>query len=131
MTVVLDASAAFEIAMYHPKRDLYLKMIAEADEVIAPELFIAECTNVAWKYQKAGYLDEQNAKLTLAYVLKSVTKYALTSDYSVEVLHESVRLNHPSYDIFYFVLARHNAATLLTIDQKLASLCRENGVDVA
>jgi len=131
MTVVLDASAAFEIAMYHPKRDLYLKMIAEADEVIAPEFYMAECTNVAWKYQKAGYLDEQNAKLTLAYVLKIITKYALTSDYSVEALHEAIRLNHSAYDMFYFVLARHNAATLLTVDQKLATLCRENGVDVA
>ncbi len=131
MTVVLDASAAFEIAMYHPKRDKYLELIAQADEVMAPEFFMAECTNVAWKYQKAGWLDEKNAKLTLAFVLKTVTKYALTTDYAVEALHEAIRLNHPTYDMYYFVLARHNAATLLTIDQKLATLCRENGVEVA
>ena len=131
MTVVLDASAAFEIAMFHPKRDLYLKIISEADEVIAPEFFMAECTNVAWKYLKAGYLDEQNAKLTLAYALKTVTKYALTTDYAMEALHEAARFNHSAYDMFYFVLARDNVATMLTVDQKLAELCRANGVDVA
>ena len=42
---------------------------------------------------------------------------------------EAVRLNHPVYDMLYFVLARRNAATLFTLDRKLQQLCLDNGVD--
>ena len=129
--IVLDASAAFEIAMFRPNRKKYLEIISKEDKVLAPEFFIAESTNVTWKYQKEGYLDEQNAKLTLSLVLQMVTNYVDTTDYAIEALHEANRLNHSAYDMLYFVLARDNVATLLTSDEKLATLCRENGVDVA
>lgn len=48
----------------------------------------------------------------------------------MEVLHEAARLNISCYDMFYFVLARHNAATLITCDQKLKTLAIDNGISV-
>ena len=131
MTVVVDTNVLFEILFNGKNKEYYFDLINNADEVLAPEFLIAESTNVMRQYIKAGFADENNAKLSLAYGLQLIRKYEKSTDYTFEVLHESVRLNHPSYDIFYFVLARHNAATLLTVDQKLATLCRENGVDVA
>ena len=41
----------------------------------------------------------------------------------------SSRLGHSAYDVFYFVLARRNAATLCTLDQRLQQLCLKNGVN--
>ncbi len=46
-----------------------------------------------------------------------------------EVLSESVRLNHSSYDMFYFVLARRTAGTLFTMDQRLVRLALQNGLN--
>ena len=46
-----------------------------------------------------------------------------------EVVSESVRLGHPVYDIFYFVLARRLGATLFTLDKRLIKLCEQEGVD--
>ena len=45
-----------------------------------------------------------------------------------EALSESVRLNHSSYDMFYFVLARRTAGTLFTMDQRLIKLALQNGL---
>ena len=40
-----------------------------------------------------------------------------------------MRLEHSSYDMVYFILARRTGATLFTLDKKLIELCLNNGVD--
>lgn len=47
----------------------------------------------------------------------------------LEALPESIRLNRSSDDLFYFVLARKNAATLFTMDQRLTDLAMRNGLN--
>ena len=130
MTYVLDASAALEIAFQGPKAEHYKQLLLEADSVLAPDLYQAEITNCVWKYLKAGYVDEENAKTTVTMLFKLVDSYANAVEDSMEVLHEAARLNISAYDMFYFVLARHNAATLITCDQKLKNLAIDNGISV-
>lgn len=130
MTYVLDASAALEIAFQGPKSTKYKELLENADLVLAPELYQSEITNCIWKYLKAGYLNEENAKITIAMLFNLVDSYSNAIEDSMEVLHESVHFNHSCYDLFYFVLARHNAATLLTCDQKLKNLAIDNGISV-
>lgn len=130
MTYVLDASAALEIAFQGPKAEHYKQLLLEADSVLAPDLYQAEITNCVWKYLKAGYVDEENAKTTVAMLFKLIDSYANAVENSMEVLHEAARLNISAYDMFYFVLARHNAATLITCDQKLKNLAIDNGINV-
>ena len=130
MTYVLDASAALEIAFNRPKEKHYKELLLNADSVIAPELFQSEVTNCVWKYLKAGYIDEENAKITVATIFQFVDGFYNAIDDSMEVLHEALRLNLSTYDMFYFVLARHNAATLITCDQRLKNLAIDNGIAV-
>jgi len=128
MTIVLDASAALQIAFQGPKAELYSKLIEEADSVIAPELYQEEVTNCIWKYMKAGYISEENAKITMAMLFQLIDSYTNAVDISLEVLHEAARLNISAYDMFYFVLARRNSATLVTCDMKLKNLAIDNGI---
>ena len=130
MTYVLDASAALEIAFHGPKSQHYKELLMNADKVMAPDLYQSEVTNCVWKYLKAGYVDEENAKITVAMLFKLVDCYENSVENSMEVLHEAARLNISAYDMFYFVLARHNAATLITCDQKLKNLAIDNGISV-
>ncbi len=58
-----------------------------------------------------------------------VDEFYRTEDLLREALMEAMRLDHPVYDMLYFVLARREGATLFTLDQKLQSLCADNGVD--
>ena len=130
MTVVLDTCAAFEIAFKGQNFQKYSEILEQAEKVIAPTLYDAEVTNVLWKYAKAGYIDEQNAQLTMALLLKLIDSYSDTSELAVEALHESIRLNHPVYDLYYMILARRNGAILLTVDEKLKKVCKECGIQV-
>lgn len=130
MTYVLDASAALEIAFNRPKEKHYKELLLNADSVIAPELFQSEVTNCVWKYLEAGYIDEENAKITVATIFQFVDGFYNAIDDSMEVLHEALRLNLSTYDMFYFVLARHNAATLITCDQRLKNIAIDNGIAV-
>jgi len=130
MTYVLDASAALEIAFNGPKAARYRELLETADRVLAPDLYQSEITNCVWKYLKAGYVDEENAKITIAMLFKLIDSYAGAIDDSMEVLHEAARLNMSAYDMFYFVLARHNAATLITCDHRLKNLAIDNGISV-
>ena len=131
MNYVLDASAAFEIAFNRPRAEFYKKTVSEAQKVIAPHFFINEVTNVLYKYVRGGYLDEQNAQLTLSFILQLVDEYIDSEENAVESLHEAIHLNHPAYDMFYLTLARRNAAVLLTEDERLKTLCKAQGVAVA
>ena len=128
MIYVLDTCAAFEIAFHGPKYKLFKEAYDKAEKVIAPTLFDPEVANVLWQYVRAGEVDEENAKKTLAYLLQMVDEYTDTSELAVEALHEGIRLNHSIYDMFYAVLARRNGAVLLTTDKKFKTLAGTMGI---
>ena len=130
MTYVLDTNIAFEIAFNGKQAEKYKEILKNADTVLAPTLFQSEVTNVLWQYMKAGFIDEENAKVILAVILQLVDDYIDTSENMVESLHEAGRLNHSAYDMFYFTLARRYGATLLTLDKKLRETAVANGVRV-
>lgn len=130
MTVVLDTCAAYEIIFHGDSYEKYYDILSKADKVIAPSMFDSEVTNVMWKYAKAGYVDEENAKLSVTLAIKLVDEFTPTSELAYEVLHEALRLNHPVYDMYYMILARRNGATLLTVDEKLKRVCLDCGVPV-
>ena len=130
MICVLDTSAAIEVAFNSGTAAAYKEILASADQVIAPHFFIAEVTNVLWKYVRMGVIDENNAQKTLVLVLQYVDAYIDCGENAVEALHEACRLQHAAYDMFYFTLARRNNAVLLTKDKKLAATALKQGVQV-
>jgi len=52
MILVLDASASIDILLNKGNYQIYKKKIAHADTVIAPEIYISEMANIAWKYKR-------------------------------------------------------------------------------
>ncbi|WP_049784582.1 PIN domain-containing protein [Sediminispirochaeta smaragdinae] len=52
MIVVLDPSAAVEILLKRNNSTILQRLLIEAETVISPDLYIAEISNVAWKYYK-------------------------------------------------------------------------------
>ena len=73
-------------------------------------------------------VDEDNAIKSMLLLFQLVDDFIPTVELAVEALHEATRLNHPVYDMYYFVLARRNGAVLLTEDKKLQVLALDNGV---
>ena len=128
MTYVLDAGAAFEIAFNRPKAAVYKDAVKNADLVVAPHFFINEITNVLYKYVRGGFIDEQNAQITMTLILQLIDEFVDSGENAVEALHEAIHFSHPAYDMFYFTLARRNAGILLTLDEGLSKLAKEQGV---
>lgn len=129
MNIVLDASAAAAIAFNRSGAPIFKQKLSEARHRYAPILYESEVTQVFWKSVRAGVLDEENAKKMIVEVLQYVDQFVDPVNSVLESLHESIRLDHSAYDMFYLTLARRKAATLLTCDKKLYDLCKSQGVD--
>lgn len=128
MILVIDASAALALILDPNKNEEYSKEIKRADTVIAPELFVSEVANVAWKYKKlAGFTHEET--LTLAEnSIALVDQLIPVNEIWKESLREAINNDHPVYDFLYIICARRNDGMLLTKDKKLKNICKKLAV---
>lgn len=123
--IVMDCSAAVEIARGTEKGKGLALLIEPQEEVIAPSWFRAEVRNVFWKYVHAGMLDESDAAKHVRIAETLVTDYVGIEGYLSEAFAQAVRHDHPFYDMLYLCMARRNAAMLFTVDKELANICDE------
>ncbi len=130
MTVVLDASAGIEITLNREKAVKFVTILENATSVITTDLYKAETCNVIWKYCEAGLITKEKGIKILELCNNLVDEYVDISSIYEEALMESLRLHHPIYDLLYFLTARRNAATLLTLNKKLNELAKANGLEI-
>ena len=126
--LVLDSSAAVAMTFERPFGEKIRGLMFRDEKVIAPELFLAEMAHVIEKYVHGGCIDAPTGVTLLDKATNLVDELIPMSSLAQEVLSESLRLGHSSYDLFYLVLARRNAATRCTLDRRLQGLCLKNGV---
>ena len=131
--IVLDCSAAMALFQHKhtPQVSLIDEALAEADFVLAPELFKAEIVSANRKLAKAGIINAAKAVENARTAVGLIDVFSPLSDYYVEALAQSMRLDHSPYDLFYLLLAKRNAARLLTLDKALGRLCDSEGVESA
>jgi len=129
MTGVLDANAGIEIILNRPKAVHFKAFINQCKKTISSDLYKAEVANTLWKYINAGYLSKEKAIELLQLAQNLVDEYHEINKNNSEALIESVRLKHSVYDMLYLTLARREGATLLTLDKKLLTLARKNGIE--
>lgn len=129
MTIVLDVSAAMQILLKKEKKEYFLNIYEKASWVIAPDLFIPEITNTLWKYNKAGILSAEDCQECVEDGIALIDDYFQTKDLWKEVLGESIKYKHSSYDLFYAILARRNNGRLLTNDTELEATCKKMNID--
>lgn len=126
--IVLDCSAAIAMAL-GAERGAALKALAlEGEKTIAPRLFCSELAHSLHTYVKAGELTVSQAIEKGNYALQLVDELYDDEALWAEAFAQAQCLGHSSYDLFYFVLARRNAATLFTLDERPARICNEQGV---
>lgn len=127
--IVLDCCAVIEL-VEQTKAGLALQSLMLCnEEAVSVDLLSAELTSVIRKQVLRGEIERDKAGAYLAEAVGLVDRFVPAFDLQQEALSESLRLNHSSYDMFYFVLARRCGATLFTTDQGLAKLCLDNGVN--
>ena len=130
MIAVLDVSAAIEMLLQKEKARKYEEVYQDASWVIAPQLYIAELTNVLWKYQKAKVITHEECLQFVENGINLIDDYSDLNDLWKESLGEGIKNNHSIYDMYYAVLSRRNEAILLTNDKELSSLCKKLKIQV-
>jgi len=123
--IILDTSAALDILLNKGNFEIYKSEIEKADTVVAPEIYLSEITNVAWKYYKiAGFTHEEALSLAEDGI-NLIDQFIPVKELWKESLREAVNNNHPVYDCLYIVCARRNDGILLSQDKKLKNICAE------
>lgn len=130
MTVVLDTSAAVEIAIDGPSAGEIRSILTAADVVVVPDTYVSEVTNVLWKYRKFSGFTEEKCLGAIEFCIGLVDMTISSRDLWRESFFEGSRHNHSIYDMFYLVAARRNTATLVTKDKKLKEIAENDGISV-
>ena len=128
-TYVLDASAGLRLVVTGPETDTVRRIVADADEIVAPNLYAAEVANAIWKLARAGHINDATVRLNTVLELLD-EQICSPPDLIAEALTEAIRLNHPVYDLLYAVTARRRGDTLITVDRRLTDLAQTMGVPV-
>lgn len=123
--MILDVSAAIQIVLLKEKAEYFLGHYKKASWVISPNLYIPEISNVLWKYHKAKIFDHEACQQHASDGIELIDDFIETGDLWKEVLGESIKYGHPTYDLFYAVLARRHDSTLVTNDKELELLCKK------
>lgn len=130
MIIILDVSAAIEILFQREKSCLFSELYSKAGWIIAPDLFVAEITNVLWKYYKAGLITHEDCIQYVQDGLDMVDDFIDANTLWKESLSEGIKNNHSIYDMYYLVLTRRNDGTLITNNTALAEICKKMKIKV-
>jgi len=128
--VVLDASAAIEVALARRLATPLAATLREADAVVAPELFVAEVVNTIWKYHHFEGLSLDACDRALDTGLGLVDELVSCRELASETFLLARISRRPAYDMFYLALARSRDALLLTTDAALKKEAARQGVRV-
>jgi predicted nucleic acid-binding protein len=123
MILVLDTSAALDLVLKKGEFEHFASLVGAVETVLAPEIYISEITNAAWKYNKlAGFSPAESVRIAEDGI-SLIDKFWPVIDLWRESLRESIRNDHPVYDLLYAVCARRTDGLLLTRDDKLKKIC--------
>lgn len=130
MTVVLDASAAIEIALHKEGAKAFQKILIDSDLVLAPDTFPSEITNVFWKYAVYSEMGREICETGIYCCLDLIDTYVDTKAICAEVFAESMNTEHPAYDLFYLVAARRHNAAIVSKDKKMMATAKRLNIKV-
>jgi predicted nucleic acid-binding protein len=127
--IVLDACVLVEMARMTNDGKALRELMMSDEKAVSCDLARAELASVFRKLARTEKLPAELAEAYLVESLSLIDEFYPIEDLQSEAFRESIRLNHSTYDLFYFVLARRTGGTLFTLDRKLMRLCLDNGVN--
>ena len=128
MKIVLDASAALEVALNRKGAAELSAHLDESEEVLAPELFVAEVVNAIRKLHHFGNLSLSACDAALEVLLEFVDTLVSCKELYRAAFLLSRTTRRPAYDMFYLALAKREDAALMTLDNALRKEAVRQGI---
>ena len=127
-TFVIDASIAVKWVV---EEDGTAEALAlrQRGKLIAPQLLVAECTNILWKKVQREELLKEEALLA-ARLLQGAEIELLPMQPLLEAaVRMSIEIDHAAYDCVYLALAIDNKCQFVTADERFLRKIQQGGQD--
>ncbi|MCS6953161.1 MAG: type II toxin-antitoxin system VapC family toxin [Bryobacterales bacterium] len=131
MRIVLDASAAIEAGFRRGGGSRFVPLLEDAEEVLSPDIFVAEVVNTVWKFHRFGNLELDLCEEGMERTLGLPDQLMSSRELYREAFHLARLLQHSVYDMLYLALARREDALLLSADQTLRREAKRQGIRTA
>lgn len=116
--LVVDASVALKWFLDEPESELAMALAARND-LVAPDLVIAEVANALWRAVRIGRLLPTDCRAAAASLPVALARLVPCSTLVARALEIATNLDHPAYGCFYVALAEREAVELVTADRRL------------
>lgn len=132
---VVDANVVVKLFVDEELSDEARKLLgrlalSEPDQFFAPDLLLAECANVLWKYVQFYGYEVEMARANLADLADLAIQTVVTASLFQEAFEAGCRLNIAVYDACYVALAESLGCPLVTADEPLVRRLAEEGLPV-
>ena len=129
MILVVDASVVIKWFVEEPLRPQARSLLADRHEFVAPDLMVAEVTNIAWKKTIRGEIQiDQAHSIVRSIVLPPfMSTFVESTALRERAFTLALQWKHPVYDCFYAACAEALSAPLISADEKFLRLV--NGRD--
>ncbi len=124
--IVVDSSVAFKWIVEEAGSASAAALIGE--DLIAPDLLLAECGNAMWKLLAKGHVDEGHALASLA-TLDRFVRLVPATEHALRAFTIAAGLNHPVYDCYFLAVAEQFQCELITADVRLIARCANSAFE--
>ncbi len=115
--LVIDASVAIKWVIEEEGTAEALAL--RHQQLIAPDLIIAECANILWKKARRNELSAEEATFAGRLLANADITLVSTQPLMDAAIEIAVLLDHPAYDCMYLALAERNDLKFVTADTRL------------
>ncbi|MCI0333670.1 MAG: type II toxin-antitoxin system VapC family toxin [Planctomycetes bacterium] len=119
--LVIDASVLIKLFVSEDGSREVASAVKKADELLAPELLLAEIGNILWKYVRRNDLTAADANQILAEMMQMPIQFTATSELIEAALKLAIETDRTVYDCLYLALAVHSKEMLLTADERFVN----------
>ena len=127
MTWIIDASVAVKWFAQESLHEEALRLLDHVELLQAPDLIVAEVTNIAWKKRIRGEINFPQAEAIATAIRQYIPVLHSSTELNERALEIALALNHPVYDCLYIACAEKTDAILITADERLCKATQ--GID--
>lgn len=127
MTFVIDASVALKWYVREELSDEAFRLLHSGEDLVAPELIVAEVTNIAWKKLVRNQISSGQAAIIATAIGQSDIRLIPSATFNERALEMAQALNHSVYDCLYLACAENTVAAVITADQRFYRVAAEGG----
>ena len=119
MSIVIDASVALKWVLDEPETEAALALRNE--QLIAPELWLAEAANALWRHVKLGEITAEQALARVSELVNAPVASLPIEPHVLRALNLATEIGHPVYDCVYLALALYHDTHVITDDRRFAA----------